>query len=441
MHGLSEHEFIESMAAFLGFYYLILAAMNAIAAFYLWKRLHSGKEALTWLAASAVFLILSPYAMSGLPPKLPEAVKSGIDAVMSSATIYSIATLALLVVLFVWRRFVTRPKVAWSALNLSLLFMGLSMTDPDFAAIVTKPDNVPIVALIYLLGFFTWLATYKAIENDDRLARGLPPREKEDSDKVLVWPDLVYTEMICMVVVTAVLLFWAIGLKAPLEVPASAVDTPNPSKAPWYFLGLQEMLVYFDPWMAGVVLPSLIVFGLMAIPYIDFNKKGNGYYTINDRKFAYCMFQFGFLQLWVTLIILGTFLRGPNWNLFGPYEYWDAHKVLALNNVNLSEIVWVIWLQRGLPTAPTGADALTQLGYIVLRESPGIVLTLGYLILLPPLMAATLFRNFFVKMGFIRYMIMANLLLFMAMLPIKMVLRWTMNLKYIIAIPEYFLNL
>ena len=72
--------------------------------------------------------------------------------------------------------------------------------------------------------------------------------------------------------------------------------------------------------MAGVVLPSLIIVGLMAIPYIDFNKKGNGYYTIERAEVRYLMFQFGFLELWVTLIILGTFLRGPNWNFFGPFE-------------------------------------------------------------------------------------------------------------------------
>ena len=112
----------------------------------------------------------------------------------------------------------------------------------------------------------------------------MPPLEKLDDEKVLVWPDLVYTEMICMIALTAFLIFWAIWLQAPLEEPASSVKTPNPSKAPWYFLGLQEMLVYYDPWMAGVVLPSLIVVGLMAIPYIDFNKKGNGYYTIKQRQ-------------------------------------------------------------------------------------------------------------------------------------------------------------
>ena len=236
--------------------------------------------------------------------------------------------------------------------------MGMSMVDPEFAAIVTKPDNVPIVAMVFLLGFFTWLATYRAVQNDDRTARGEPPLEAEDSEKVLVWPDLVYTEMICMVVLTAVLILWAIALRAPLEEPASSVKTPNPSKAPWYFLGLQEMLVYFDPWMAGVVLPSLVVVGLMAIPFLDFNKAGNGYYTIRERKFAYLVFQFGFLELWVTLIVLGTFLRGPNWNFFGPYEFWDAHKVEALNNVDLSQYFWIKRLEpadaQGARPTPAG---------------------------------------------------------------------------------------
>ena len=264
--------------------------------------------------------------------------------------------------LFLFRAFFVKPAVAWTIWNLMLLFLALSMTDPNFFAIVAKPDNVPIVALVFLLAFFTWLATYRAVKNDDRIEHGEPPLEKLDDEKVLVWPDLVYTELICMIALTALLIFWAIWLQAPLEEPASSVKTPNPSKAPWYFLGLQEMLVYYDPWMAGVVLPSMIIVGLMAIPYIDFNKQGNGYYTINERKFAYITFQFGFLELWVTLIVLGTLLRGPNWNFFGPYELWDAHKVEALNNVNLSEYFWQSWLGQSLPKAPPNAELVAQLG-------------------------------------------------------------------------------
>jgi hypothetical protein len=318
--------------------------------------------------------------------------------------------------------------------------MGLSAVDPNFQKIVTKPDNVPIVALVFLLGFFTWLATAKAVKNDDRIRQGLPPLEKLDDEKVLVWPDLVYTELICMIAVTALLLVWGIMLKAPLEYAASSVLTPNPSKAPWYFLGLQEMLVYFDPWYAGVVLPSLVIFGLMAIPFLDYNKQGNGYYTINQRKFSYLVFQFGFLELWITLIILGTFLRGPNWNFFGPFESWDPHKVEVLNNRDLSQLFWIDLLGKPLPRAPSGSTWLSELGTIFFREAPGILLLGAYFIILPPLLATTVFRKAFVKMGFLRYMLMSNLFLFMLTLPLKMVLRWTINLKYIVHIDEWFLN-
>jgi hypothetical protein len=457
MHGLTDAQFLSKVASFLGVFYIALSVMNGTAALYLWRTnqlktwfnipVGGGRSipftnAFGWLLLSFVFIGLAPLAASGNGAWMPSMPESWRDAINQGTgpVVYSIGTVAGLVILYVFRRFFVKPAVAWTILNLMLLFLGLSMTDRDFYDIVAKPDNVPIVMLVFALAYFTWLATYKAVINDDRLDRGEPPLEKLDDEKVLVWPDLVYTELICMVALTAFLIFWGIFLLAPLEEPASSVKTPNPSKAPWYFLGLQEMLVYFDPWMAGVVLPSLIVVGLMAIPYLDFNKEGNGYYTIKQRKFAYIMFQFGFLEMWITLIVLGTLLRGPNWNFFGPYEYWDAHKVEALDNRNLSQMFWETALGQSMPVAPAGSSFGTQLGYIVYREWLGIVLTLGYFIALPPIMALTFMRKYFQRMGLIRFMLMANLMLFMASLPIKMVLRWVFNLKYIIAIPEYFLN-
>ena len=456
MH-LSEAEFLEGISGFLGAYYLVLAVSNALMAYYLWKSERAGvlcrclgfplTTALVWLLVALLYVIIAPLAMSGNPDwmrwvSIPAPLRNFLDTLMGPV-IYTVGTIVVLGAVFVFRRFFVKPMVAWGGLNLALLLMGFSMTDPDFAAIVTKPDNVPIVGLVFLLGFFNWLATARAVENDDRMREGLEPLEKLDDEKVLVWPDLVYTELICMVALTALLLLWAIGLQAPLEEPASSVKTPNPSKAPWYFLGLQEMLVYYDPWMAGVVLPSVVVFGLIAIPYIDFNKDGNGYYTIEQRKFAYLVFQFGFLVMWITLIVMGTFLRGPNWNFFGMYETWDAHKVEALNNVDLSEYFWVHMLGMGRPRAPEGSGGLLQLGYILLRESPGIVLVFLYLVLLPPMLivGSKFFKELYAKMGFLRFMVLANLIQMMALLPIKMVLRWTIDLKYFISIPEYFLNL
>jgi hypothetical protein len=384
--------------------------------------------ALIWSIVSVVFQAMGIAYLFGGRIVLPQLFRDAIDAV-SGPTTFFIGATAAFVAMIAFRRLMAGGLFAWWSVNLFLLFLGLSVTDYDFRDIVTKPDNVPIVGLIVLVGFFTWLGLRRAVINDARMAQGLPNLEQLEPDKTLTWPDLVYTELICMVVLTIVLVVWGIALQAPLEQPASSTVAPNPSKAPWYFLGLQEMLVYFDPWMAGVVLPSLVVVGLMAIPYIDTNKDGNGYFTIARRKFAYITFQYGFLVLWIVLILLGTFLRGPNWNFFGPYEYWDLHKLIPLNNVNLSDIFWIQIMGTSKP------------GNFVLRELPGIVLTLLYLTLSPEILRRLFFKKYAAEAGMLRYMTLAVLLLFMASLPIKMVLRWTFNLKYLVAIPEFFFNI
>ncbi|MCX7402819.1 MAG: hypothetical protein NTY87_06895 [Planctomycetia bacterium] len=434
--------FLKDVAGFLGLYYTGLAIMNAIAAIVFWQKTKQPGWAAVWSVFSVVMLVLASLALAGtaeLVPSLPMSARKLVNT-LSGPVLYTLGTTALLTVLFIFRKFFVQPMVAWTILNGMLLVMGLSMADENFSSIVMKADNVPIVGLVFLLAFFTWLATSQAVVNDERIKQGLPPMEKLADEKVLVWPDLVYTELICMVAVSAFLLLWAIFLQAPLEEPASSVKTPNPSKAPWYFLGLQEMLVYFDPWYAGVVLPSLVVFGLMALPYLDFNKKGNGYYSIEERKFSYLVYQFGFFELWITLIILGTFLRGPNWNFFGPFEYWSPYKVEVLNNFDLPQMFWVTLLDRPLPVASAGSSGLVQAGTILLREAPGLVLMGIYLVVLPPLLAVTIFRKFYAQMGFIRYMVMSNLMLLMLTLPLKMILRWTVNLKYIVSIPEISLN-
>jgi len=381
-----------------------------------------------WALFAMLFSIMGVIYALGAEYAMPQFIRDAIDAASGATSFFTISTLAF-VGMIVYRRFLANGLVAWLGLNLSLLFFGLSMTDYDFRDIVTKPDNVPIIGLIYLVAYFTWLGLRRAVINDARMEKGLPTLEELGMEKTLTWPDLVYTELIALVIGTVALIAWAIVLQAPLEQPASSTQAPNPSKAPWYFLGLQEMLVYFDPWMAGVVLPTFIVIGMMAMPYIDNNKAGNGYYTIRQRMFAYATFQYGFLVLWVVLILLGTFLRGPNWNFFGPYEYWDLHKLEPLHNVNLSDIFWIQFLRQSRPSA------------ILIREMPGIILTVGYFAVIPALMYLAFFKKYVAEAGFIRYSVLAMLLLFMASLPIKMVLRWTINLKYIVAIPEYFFNI
>jgi hypothetical protein len=420
----------------LAVFYLVAVLLNVgFAAYFFFRRRDVAQTAL-WALVAGVFLVHALLYLTGVAPILPRGIRDSTTTLMGwyggqmGPILYVTLAVVGFVLLLVFRRFFTHPLVAWSILNISLLGAGWAMTDANFRAIVTKPDNVPITMLIYTVGFFTWLGLRQAVINDDRMARGEPPLEKLEDDKVLVWPDLVYTELICMVVVTFLLVVWSTALKAPLEQPATSAKAPNPSKAPWYFLGLQEMLVYYDPWMAGIVLPLMIIQGLIAIPYIDFNQKGNGYFTFAQRKFSLSVFMFGFVVLWCVLIVLGTFLRGPNWNFFSPFEYWDPHKVLPLNNVNLSEIFWLRWLGRNLQGMP-----------ILVRELPGIIVVLAYLLVLPPLLARTVMRPFFIRMGFVRFFLLVTLLQFMAALPIKMVLRWAFNLKYIVAIPEYFFNI
>ena len=383
---------------------------------------------LVWGVSAVVFQAMGIVYSFNREFGLPLFVRDAIDYVSGPTTFFLAATVGFWAMIQ-YRKLFANGVFAWWLVNAFLLFFGLSMTDKDFRGIVTAADNVPIVGMIILVAFFTWLGLRRAVINDSRMALGMPNLEELEPDKTLTWPDLVYTELIVMVVLTIILVVWAVALQAPLEQPASSTSAPNPSKAPWYFLGLQEMLVYFDPWMAGVVLPTFIVIGMMAMPYIDTNKQGNGYYTIDQRKFAYVTFQYGWLVLWVVLILLGTFLRGPNWNFFGPYEFWDTHKIIPLNNVNLSDIVWVQIFATSRPDS------------FLLREVVGLLIVVAYFLVVPVVLGKTVFKKYIAEAGIVRYLVLATLILFMASLPIKMVLRWTMNLKYLVYIPEIFFNI
>ena len=355
-------------------------------------------------------------------------LKGIVNAVADPRLFFLLAVAALVLVL--WKReAIASNAIGYGVLAFLGVFFLFGTFDANFRLIVTKPDNVPIVGLIFLLVFFVWYAIREGVLNDRRIAAGQGPIEKAESDRVWVWPDLVYTELISLIACSVILIVWSIFLKAPLEQPANPANTPNPSKAPWYFLGLQEMLVYFDPWLAGVVLPSLIIVGLICIPYVDKNPKGNGYYTFNERKTEIAIFLFGFAVLWASLIVLGTFLRGPNWNFFGPFEFWDIHKLAALTNVNLSEYIWVRAFRTGLP----------QQWFI--REVFGILLVLFYVFALPVILAKSVFKTYYEKLGAPRYYVAVFLFLMMMSLPMKMLARWLFNLKYIVAIGEYFFNI
>jgi len=152
-----------------------------------------------------------------------------------------------------------------------------------------------------------------------RLLALVPPEgiqrvEREQGDRVNVWPHLLIEEFVAMMIVFAGLMIFSTFINAPLRELANPNLTPNPSKAPWYFLGLQELLRYFHPMVAGISIPTFILVGLAAVPYVDRNPSVRP----GDRKVAITMFTLLFM-FGATLTIIGTFFRGPGYNWVWPW--------------------------------------------------------------------------------------------------------------------------
>ena len=160
-----------------------------------------------------------------------DAVKNAINALSGPASILFIS-IAALTGFLIWYRQLTKPVVAAGVGAATVLFFAASALDSNFVKIITKPDNVPIVMMMFAVGFFLWLAFRQAAINDERMERGEPLIEAGADDKVLVWPDLVYSELIALILCTAGLVVWAIILRAPLEQPAEPADDPIEAQIP-----------------------------------------------------------------------------------------------------------------------------------------------------------------------------------------------------------------
>ena len=134
-------------------------------------------------------------------------------------------------------------------------------------------------------------------------------------DKVHVWPHLLLIEFIASLACTAFVFVFSAFVNAPLLQLANINRTPNPSKAPWYFLGLQELLTMFHPMVVGVTIPGMGIFVLMLAPYMDRNPSNKP----EDRKFAIILFTI-FVMFWSVLVIIGSFFRGPGFNFVFPWR-------------------------------------------------------------------------------------------------------------------------
>jgi len=312
---------------------------------------------------------------------------------------------------------------------------------------------VPLLAGILIIVHF-W-----RIRKDGFSAAPLPgdPPEK----KVEVWPNLVVREYIAAILVLVGLFIWSILQNAPLEELANPNVTPNPSKAPWYFTGLQELLVYFDPWIAGVVVPGIIILGLSAIPYVDPDpQKGLGYYSLRERPFANTIFLLG-ISMWFILMGIGTFMRGPNWAWYWPWEDWLTHKPPPPPLQN-----WPLYV--GGPLILTYFAVGLFLPRLVKREIPfkkaawiGLAAFLGIGLVssfLPKLtlgggMVVGIFLFTYYFLGFlmphrylknlsqVRYVVTMALLLLMLGVLMKIGVRLGFGVKYVFTLPQVNLNI
>lgn len=241
----------------------------------------------------------------------------------------------------------------------------------------------------------------KGLDLLDEMEKGKGSRSEEE---VSSFPHLVFIELIAILAVTAFFFIVSILFNAPLEDVANPFETPNPAKAPWYFVGLQELLVYFDPWIGGVVVPTLIIIGLMAIPYLY--RRGAGAAAAGSRpgRFGIAIFMSG-LALWFGLILIGLFFRGPSWQIFWP------------------------WAQQA--AAKTSPDSSFSLPFPVGLGLLSAFLAAGYVL---PLL---LWKGLYSKLGFVRYAVSVMLFMLMVGLFAKILLRLAFNLKYILATPWF----
>jgi hypothetical protein len=273
------------------------------------------------------------------------------------------------------------------------------------------PDAVALALLCLLVGGTLVVGLLLGRRRDRQRAAGGsgdPPRARA---LVPTWPYLIRLEL-CAALATLILLaWWAIALEPPLAAPADPSFTPTLAKAPWFFVGVQEMLQYFDAWLAGVVLPLLSVLGLCALPYLDRDPEGSGEHRLKGRGAALVALA-AILGLWLLPAVVGLFLRGESWR-FAP--------------------VWRAAADASLELTPVGA--IRSLGE-VLGLGPSGASLLGAVVCLGPFALAGLAwprlrrRPAIERLGLGRYLISAGLVLCLLGVTLKVALGVTLGVRY-----------
>lgn len=144
-------------------------------------------------------------------------------------------------------------------------------------------------------------------------------KDPAKDDMVMVWPHLLVRHAVAAMSVLFAVLVISVFFDAPLRDVANPTVTPNPEKAPWYFAALQELLAHFHPLIAGVLIPTAIIVGLVALPYID----RSIFIQPRHRRVAVATFT-SFLVIFLILTIIGFAFRGPNWGWVWPWQEWHG---------------------------------------------------------------------------------------------------------------------
>lgn len=221
----------------------------------------------------------------------------------------------------------------------------------------------------------------------------------------LFFPNFVMKELTVGLAFLIIIFTWAYFKDAPQYELANPAETPSHIKAAWYFVGLQELLAYFDPYLAGVIIPSAILAGLYLIPFLDPDPvKGIGRMAFKERPFAISCF-LGGVVLWYSLLLVGWFFRGPYWTFYWP---WEDHSIPKATEVAL----WSFPLPAGI--------AFLVCYFTMIFTIPAII-----------------FQNFFFKLGIIRYHITMALFGGMILVLIKILLRNAFHVKYILVTPWF----
>ncbi len=292
--------------------------------------------------------------------------------------------------------------------------------------LLKEPDALALVLFLVIVSTALIIGLVKAVRQDrrrDTLEENNLQKEKPSALKdppsgrelVTVWPHLLKRELFAAMLVCLILSWWAIIHEFPLGAPVDPQVTPTVAKAPWFFIGIQELLQYFDAWIAGVLLPLITILGLMALPYLDVSQEGVGQHTIKKRPLAISglLLLFGF---WLCPAVIGLYLRTENWSL-GP--------------------AW-----RGAPIAESETFLYTSFAErfglsSIANQILGGALCLGPFLALFAIWPRVKKRPWAKRMGFGRYFVATGLAVLACGVLLKILLQLALKVRYIWITPWF----